>query len=338
MGIKWKDFEMPKKLECDESTYTSTYGKFIAEPFESGYGVTIGNSLRRMLLSSIQGTAVTWVKFDGILHEYSTIPGVLEDVTEIIFNIKKLILRLSAKQPKIMLLNVNKKGEIKASDIQTDETIEIFNPDLHIATLTKKIRLKAEMEVSTGRGYLPVERQSQQEEWPIGVIPIDTVFSPVKKANFTIENTRVGQTTEYDKLILEIWTSGGISPKDALLYASIILQRHFDIFVNFGQLPEEEVKEEENKLEELKEKLNMPISELELSVRSTNCLKESGIKTIGELVTKAEKEMLAYRNFGKKSLAEIGEILKKMELSLEMELPGELDKAQNLWSDRREQA
>lgn len=327
MGIKWKDFEMPKRLECDESTYTSTYGKFIAEPFECGYGVTIGNSLRRMLLSSIQGAAVTWIKFDGTLHEYSTIPGVLEDVTEIIFNIKKLILRLSAKQPKIMLLDVNKKGEIKASDIRTDETIEIFNPDLHIATLTKKIRLKTEMGVSTGRGYLPVERQAQQEEWPIGVIPIDTVFSPVKKANFTIENTRVGQTTEYDKLILEIWTNGSMSPKDALLYASIILQRHFDIFANFGQLPEEEVEKEENKLEELKEKLDMPISELELSVRSTNCLKESGIKTIGELVTKAEKEMLAYRNFGKKSLAEIGEILKKMGLSLEMELPKELNKS-----------
>ncbi len=320
MGISWRNFEMPKKLECDEATYTDTYGKFIAEPFERGYGVTIGNALRRVLLSSIEGSAVTSIKIAGAPHEFASLPGVVEDVVQIILNIKQLVLRSYAKEPKSIILKVEDKGEIKASDITTDETIEILNPDLHIATITKKTKLEIEMEVGKGRGYVPAER-NKKEGQPIGTIPIDSIFTPLVKVNLGVENTRVGQMTNYDRLILEIWTNGSITPKDALLYASHILQRHLDIFVNFGKLPEEEEAPAETPEEaELYEKLSMPISELELSVRSANCLKEARIKTIGELVKRSELEMLKYRNFGKKSLAEINKILVTMGLSLGMQV------------------
>lgn len=315
MGIAWKDFEMPKKLVCDESTYTDSYGKFIAEPFERGYGTTLGNALRRILLSSIEGSAVTSVKIDGIQHEFSTIPGVVEDVTEIILNIKKLILSSHSRQPKVIEIKAEKKGEVKAKDIIHDDTIEILNPELLIATLTKNTKFHVEMEVGRGRGYYPAER-NKKEGQPIGVIPIDSIFTPVTKVNFQVENTRVGQITDYDKLILEIWTNASVSPKDALLHAAHILQKHLDIFVIFGKLPEEEEEEEIKVDEELYSKLRMPVSDLELSVRSANCLKEAKIRTIGELVQKTEAELLKYRNFGKKSLAEIQEIIKGMGLSL----------------------
>lgn len=320
MGRAWKDFEMPKRLECDESTLTDNYGRFIAEPFERGYGVTIGNSLRRILISSIEGAAITNVKIDGVSHEFSTIPGVVEDVPQIILNIKQLIIRSHSKSPKAIVLEANKKGDVTAGDIKTDQTIEILNPDLHIATLTKNVKLRIELEVGRGRGYVPSE-SNKKEEQPIGVIPIDSLFSPIRKVNFHVENTRVGQITDYDKLILEIWTNGSINPKDALLYASNILQRHLDVFVSLGKLPEEEEAPEVAAEEaELIEKLKMPISELELSVRSANCLREAKIKTIGDLVKRSEPEMLKYRNFGKKSLSEIGEILKGMNLSLGMKI------------------
>lgn len=320
MGISWRNFEMPKKLECDESTYKDTYGKFIAEPFEKGYGITIGNALRRVLLSSIEGAAVTSIKIAGVHHEFGTMPGVTEDVVQIILSIKRLILRSYAKEPKAIFLKVDTKGDITAADITTDETIEVLNPDLHIATLTKKTKLEIEMQVGKGRGYVPAER-NKKEGQPLGTIPIDSIFTPITKVNLGVENTRVGQMTDYDKLILEIWTNGSITPKDALLYASHILQRHLDIFVNFGKLPEEEEEVQETPEEnELYEKLNMPISELELSVRSANCLKEARIKTIGDLVKRSELEMLKYRNFGKKSLAEINKILVTMGLSLGMRL------------------
>ncbi len=319
MGVKLRNFEMPKKLVCEESTFTPTYGKFRAEPFERGYGMTVGNSLRRVLISSIEGTAVTSVKIAGTSHEFSTIKGVVEDAPQIILNIKKLILKSHFKKPKPMFLKVAKKGEIKAKDFKVDETVQILNPNLHIATLTKKTKLEMELEVSRGRGYVPAER-NKKENQPIGVIPIDSVFSPVKRINFTVENTRVGQITDFDRLILEIWTNGSIDPKEAMLYASNILQRHLDIFVEFGQLPEEITEEEESKEEkEIMEKLNMPITELELSVRSSNCLREARIKTIGDLVKKAEVEMLKYRNFGKKSLSEINKILVDMGLHLGMQ-------------------
>lgn len=320
MGIKWRDFQLPKRLECDESTYTDTYGKFSAAPLEKGYGVTLGNSLRRVLLSSIEGSAVTNVKIAGVNHEFSTIPGVLEDVTEIVLNLKNLVLNSHSKIPKTIYIKKNTKGEIRAKDVEVDETIEIINPDLHIATLTKDTKFNAEMEVSRGRGYVPSEL-NKKEEKTVGVIPIDSIFTPIKKVNFYVENTRVGQKTDYDKLILEIWTNGSISPKDALLYASNILQRHLDIFVNFGQLPEEIAEEEPEMTKEefaFYEKLRLPISELELSVRSSNCLREANIKTISDLVKRTEDEMLGFKNFGKKSLTEIKELLAGMGLTLGM--------------------
>ncbi|PIU42375.1 MAG: DNA-directed RNA polymerase subunit alpha [Candidatus Omnitrophica bacterium CG07_land_8_20_14_0_80_42_15] len=316
MGRGWKDFEMPKRLDCDESTYTNTYGKFIAEPFERGYGTTLGNSLRRVLLSSIEGTAITSVKINGMSHEFSILDGLVEDGPQLIANIKKLILRSNSKAPKNIVLNVDKKDDVEAKDIETNETVEILNPELHIATLTKKVKLEIEMEVGRGRGYVPAER-NKKEGQAIGAIPLDANYTPVKRVNFNIENARVGQITDYDKLILEIWTNGSMSPKDALLYASHILQRHLDIFVNFGKLPEEEEEKVETEEErELYEKLRTPVSDLELSVRSSNCLKEARIKTIGDLVRKTEMEMLKYRNFGKKSLSEINKILGEMGLSL----------------------
>lgn len=312
---------MPKRLECEESTYNSTYGKFIAEPFERGYGVTLGNSLRRILLSSIEGSAVTSIRIDNVSHEFSNIPGVVEDITEIVLNIKNLVLRSHSKTPKSIYIKAEKKGEVLAKDIICDETIEIINPDLHIATLSRETKFYIEMEVSRGRGYFPAEL-NKKEEHPIGVIAVDSIFTPVKKVSFYVENTRVGQRTDYDKLILEIWTNGGVNPKEALLYGSNILQRHLDVFVSFGQLPEEEEEEEEISSEEraLYEKLRLPISELELSVRSSNCLREANIKIIGDLVKKSEAELLGFRNFGKKSLSEIGELLKAMGLALGMKI------------------
>lgn len=330
MGIKWRDFQLPKRLECEESTYTNTYGKFSAAPFERGYGVTLGNSLRRVLLSSIEGSAVTSIKISGVSHEFSTISGVLEDVPELILNIKNIVLNSHSKIPKIITIKGKAKGEIKAGDIETDETIEIINPDLYIATLTKDVKLNIEMEVSRGRGYLVAEL-NKKEDKSIGAIPVDAVFTPIKKINFFVENTRVGQRTDYDKLILEIFTNGSISPKDALLYASNILQRHLDIFVNFGQLPEDIAEDEPEMTKEetvLYEKLRLPILELELSVRSSNCLRDAGIKIIADLVKKNEDEMLGFKNFGKKSLTEIKELLMGMGLTLGMQIdPKKIKKA-----------
>jgi len=330
MGIKWRDFQLPKRLECDEASYTETYGKFFAAPFERGYAVTLGNSLRRVLLSSIEGSAVTSVKIAGVQHEFSTIPGILEDVPEIILNIKSLVLNSHSKIPKTISIKKDTKGEIKAKDIILDETIEIINPNLHIATLTKDTKFHVEMEVARGRGYLPAEL-NKKEEKTVGVIPVDSVFTPIKKVNYFVENTRVGQRTDYDKLIVEIFTNGAITPKDALLYASNILQRHMDIFVNFGQLPEDLVEEEPEMSKEesaLYEKLRLPISELELSVRSSNCLREANIKTIADLVKRSEDEMLSFKNFGKKSLNEIKELLTAMGLTLGLQIdPKKLKKA-----------
>lgn len=319
MGVKWRDFQMPKRLDCDETVYSETYGKFIAEPFEKGYGVTLGNSLRRILLSSIEGSAVTSIRIEGVRHEFSTIPGVLESVTEIILNIKKLVIRSHSKVPKIIQVRAEKKGELKGVDIICDESLEILNPDLHIATLTRDTRLYIEMEVSRGRGYVPAEGNKKEG---VDTIAIDSIFTPITKVNFRVENTRVGQRTDYDRLITEIWTNGSINPKEALLYGANILQRHLDVFVSYGQLPEEEEEDEEISAEEqlMYEKLRLPISELELSVRSANCLKDANIKSIAELVRKTESELLTFRNFGKKSLTEINDLLKAMGLSLGMKV------------------
>lgn len=319
MGVKWRDFQMPKRLDCEESNYTETYGKFIAEPFEKGYGVTLGNSLRRILLSSIEGSAVTSIKIDGVRHEYSTIAGVMESVSEIVLNIKGLVLRSHSKVPKPVFIKAEKKGEVTAADIICDETIEVLNPDHHIATLSRDAHLYIEMEVAKGRGYVSSELNKKDT---VDSIAVDSIFTPVTKVNFEVENTRVGQRTDYDRLILEIWTNGGINPKEAMLYGANILQRHLDVFVSYGQLPEEEEEEEEISAEEqaLYEKLRLPILELELSVRSANCLKDANIKTISELVKKTESELLTFRNFGKKSLTEINDLLKVMGINLGMKI------------------
>ena len=321
MGIKLKNFELPKNITFDEATYSPTYGKVIAEPFEKGYGVTIGNSLRRVLLSSIEGTAVTQAKFVGVLHEFSTIPGVYEDVAEIIMNIKGLVLRSHFKTPKPMFISVSKKGEITAKDIKCDETVEIINSDHHIATLTEDKTFEVEFKVERGRGYVSSVTNKTNED-SIGVISIDSLFSPVKRVNLEVENTRVGHLTDYDKLILEIFTNGSMEPKEALLYATNIMQRHLDVFIGMGKLPEEleEAEEESKEKKEFFGKLSKPISELELSVRSSNCLAEANIRTIGDLVRRKETEMLKYKNFGKKSLNEINAVLVSMDLHLGLEI------------------
>lgn len=320
MGSSWKNFAMPKRVECDEKTLTPFYGKFIAEPFERGYGTTIANALRRVLLSSIEGSAVTAIKIDGVLHEFSSIPGVIEDVPEIILNIKKLVLRSHAEGPKTITIKADKKGPVLAKDITADETIEIINPDLVICNISKPAKLHIEMEVGKGKGYLPAER-NKKEDQSIGVIPIDSIFSPVARINYWVENTRVGQMTDYDKVILEIWTNGAIDPKDALTRAAAVFQNHLNVFISSdGAIEEEETLEATHEDMELWNKLKQPVSDLELSVRSTNCLRGANIRTIADLVQKGEPEMLKYRNFGKKSLAEIQVMLKSMGLSLGMNL------------------
>ena len=326
MGMRLKNFELPKRIVFEEDGYTSNYGKVVAEPFEKGYGVTIGNSIRRVLLSSIEGTAITQVKIEGVLHEFGSIPGVLEDVTEIIMNIKQIVLRSHFKNPKTLSLSVDKKGEIKAKDIKTDETVEIINGEHHIATVTEDIKLGIEFKVERGRGYVTAD-QNKTDEDAIGVIPIDSMFSPVTRVNFDHENTRVGHITDYDKLILEIFTNGSMEPKDALMYAANILQRHLDVFLTIGKLPEdvEEEEEETKEKKELKKILLKPISELELSVRSSNCLAEANIRTIGDLVGRKETEMLKYKNFGKKSLNEINDVLVSLGVNLGMDIDEDLN-------------
>jgi len=313
-------FELPNKLTKIEEGSTPTYAKFIAEPFEAGYGHTIGNSLRRILLSSIEGAAITSVKIDGVNHEFQSIDGVVEDVTDIVLNLKKVLI-VSAKRDTInLLVKVNKAGAVSAADIQADANIQIVNPDQPICTLDSKRAFEAEIEIKTGRGYYPGE-QNKKEEQAIGVIPIDSLFSPVKLVKYAVENTRVGQITDYDKLILEVWTDGRITPDDALKQAASILKHHLDVFDRVSEeqfdfeSQQSEVSEEQNKLRKL---LNMSVNEIELSVRAANCLNNANITTVGELAMKTEQEMLKYRNFGKKSLNEIKEKLEALGLSLGM--------------------
>jgi len=327
MGIRWKTFEMPKRLEVEKDTLTPTYGKFFAEPFERGYGTTIGNALRRVLISSIEGTAVTNIRIDGMSHEFSSMDGVLEDGCQIVLNIKKVVLRYHGKGPKTVVIDVKKSGPVTAGDIQSDETLEIVNAAQPICTLTKERHFRMELEIGRGRGYLPAER-NKPEDATIGTVPVDSLFSPVMKVNFMVEDTRVGQITDYDRLILEIWTNGAMGPEEALLYASNILQRHLDIFVGYGELPEEEEEEEVVEDSAFKEMISKPISELELSVRSANCLEAANIKTIGDLIQKTEAQMLKYKNFGKKSLSEITAILNSMALTFGMNVEDRLKKSQ----------
>jgi DNA-directed RNA polymerase subunit alpha len=305
----------------EKETLTLFYGKFTAEPFERGFGITIGNSLRRILLSSLQGAAITSVKIDGVLHEFSTLTGVKEDVTEIILNLKEVRLKLHTEGPKVIRVKTEGPRVLKAGDIQTGDAVEILNPDHYIATLSRDSKLSMEMTVKMGRGYVPAER-NKEENQPIGTIPMDSIFSPIKKVNYTITNARVGQITDYDKLNLEVWTDGSINPEEAVAHAAKILKDQLSIFITF----EEEVEEEEETVpehrdtEKLNENLFRSVDELELSVRSANCLKHANIKLIGDLVQKTEAEILATKNFGRKSLNEIKEILSEMGLSLGMKL------------------
>jgi len=323
MGITWRDFQFPKRVIVEQESYSPNYGRIIAEPLERGYGVTLGNALRRVLLSSIEGAAVTSIKIESVAHEFSTIEGVLEDVPEIILNIKNLVLRAYSRSPKKIYIKEEGEKEIKAKDIVTDETIEVVNPDLHIATLTsKKAKLSIEMEVGRGRGFVSAEA-NKREEMPLGVVAIDSIFTPVKRVTFQVENTRVGKRTDYDKLILDIFTNASIEPKEALIYAAKAMNKHLELFFTLGELPEEEYEELTPEESSLYEKLKIPVSELELSVRSSNCLREANIKTLSELVIETEPEILAYRNFGKKSLDEVSALLKTMGLYLGMKIDKE---------------
>jgi len=318
---KFKGLQKPKRLECELETLTSTYGKFYAEPFERGFGLTIGNALRRILLSSIEGAAVTTVRITGALHEFSTIPGVKDDVTDIILNIKGLRVKLHVDHPKTLYLKASSEGEVRASHINPDPDVEILNPELYIAALDKDGKLEVEMEVRHGRGYVQAER-NKKEGQPVDMIAVASIFSPIRKVNFLVEDTRVGQVTDYNKLILEVWTDGSVLPQDAVAYAAKILKDHLSIFINFEEEPEGEGAAVDEEKERLLEHLNRSVDELELSVRSANCLKNSSIRYIYELVQKTEAEMLKTKNFGRKSLNEIKEILAGMGLALGMKLDG----------------
>lgn len=316
-----RDLIRPKRLEVEKQTLTPFYGKFIAEPLERGFGITIGNSLRRILLSSIQGAAITSVKIDGVLHEFSTIPGVKEDVTDIILNLKEVRLKLHTEGPKTIRVKAEGPMVLRAGDIITGDAVEILNPDHYIATLSKDAKLSMEMMVKMGRGYVPAER-NKDENQPIGTIPIDSIFSPIRKVNYTVTNARVGQRTDYERLTLEVWTDGSLTPEEAITHAAKILKDQLSIFMT---VEEEEVEEQETsgddkKTESLNENLFKSVDELELSVRSANCLKHANIRLIGDLVQKTEAEILATKNFGKKSLNEIKEILASMGLSLGMKI------------------
>ncbi|AEF16419.1 MULTISPECIES: DNA-directed RNA polymerase subunit alpha [Thermoanaerobacterium] len=309
------EIEKPK-IEIVEQSNDDTYAKFVIEPLERGYGITLGNSLRRMLLSSLPGAAAKTIKIDGVLHEFSTVPGVKEDVTEIILNLKELAVKLYTDEPKIVRIEAEGKGEVTAGDIISDGDVEIMNPDLHIATLSDNGKLNMEIELVKGKGYVPSDKNKEPNQ-PIGIIPVDSIFTPVKKVSYSVENTRVGQVTDYDKLTMEVWTNGTISPKEAISLAAKILIDHFNLFTSFA--------DNYNDMEVLVEKsekktdkpLDMTIEELDLSVRSYNCLKRAGINTVQDLVQKTEEEMMKVRNLGKKSLVEVEQKLKALGLSLQ---------------------
>jgi DNA-directed RNA polymerase subunit alpha len=315
----WRELIKPKSISIEEESRTHSYGKFVCEPLERGFGVTIGNALRRILLSSLQGAAIVSVKFDDVVHEFSTIPGVREDVTDIILNLKQIKLRLVDSEDAVIRLSKEEEGALTAQDIETDGAVEILNPDQHIATLNKEAKLGMEMVVKMGKGYLSTETVKGGEQ-AIGEIPVDAIFSPVQKVNYVVTNARVGQITDYDKLTLEVWTDGSVTPEDAVAYAAKILKEQMQPFIHFQEEPEPLETEERDDEEKLNANLFRPVSELELSVRSANCLKNANITYIGELVQKTEAEMLKTKNFGRKSLNEIKGILEEMGLSLGMKL------------------
>lgn len=319
--MNWQEIIRPEKVQV---TRKPTYGKFVCEPLERGFGITIGNSLRRIILSSLYGAAITSVRIEGVMHEYSVIPGVLEDVSEIILNLKEVRFRVSDPEPKKIHIEVEGERDVTAGDIiSNDGKAEVLNPSLHIATLSSGAKLQMDMTVKVGKGYSLAE-SDKDEDAPLGVIPIDAVFSPIKRVNYVVGNSRVGQRTDYDKLTMEIWTDGSVLPEDAVAYAAKILKEQMTIFINFDEElePEPERKTEEDDKPKFNENLYRSVEELELSVRSANCLKNADILKIWQLVSKSEAEMLKTKNFGRKSLNEIKEVLSEMGLSLGMKLEG----------------
>jgi len=317
---------MPKRLSKEEGTATATYAKFIAEPFETGYGHTIGNSLRRVLLSSLEGAAITSVKIAGAQHEFTAVDGVVEDVTDIVLNLKKVKFKAHSREPQTLLLSVNKEGPVTAGDIQLNQHVELVNPSQLICTIDRKKKLEMELEVKVGRGFCPGDENKKVDQ-AIGVIAIDSLFSPVERVRYAVENARVGQKTDYDRLLLEIWTDGRISPDDALVQTSAILQRHLDVFVGYDKNAiefEEVTDSQDEERTRMRKLLNMSVNEIELSVRAANCLNNANITTVGQLAMKSEQEMLKYRNFGKKSLNEIKEKLQALNLTLGMNLDANL--------------
>ena len=315
----WKGFQKPKRLAAELDSLTDKYGKFSAQPFERGWGTTVGNSLRRALLSSIEGAAITAVKIEGVLHEFSSIPGVVEDATDIILNLKQVPLKLNNDQPKTIVLNAEAAGVVTSAMIEEDADFAVLDKNVYIATVSEGGRLNIEMRLKSGRGYVSADKNFD-EDLALGYIPIDSVHSPVRKVNFQVEAARLGQMTDYDKLTLETWTNGAVSPQDAIGYAAKLLKDHMTIFINFEEVPEQTEEISERGLDKMNEVLNRSVEELELSVRSYNCLKNANIQTIGELVQKTEAEMLRTKNFGRKSLNEIKEILANMGLSLGMRI------------------
>jgi DNA-directed RNA polymerase subunit alpha len=315
----WKGFQRPKRLEFERETLTDRFGRFHAQPFERGFGTTVGNALRRVLLSSIEGAAVTAVKIDGVLHEFSPIPGVVEDATDIILNLKQIPLKMHTDTTKTLYLRIDKAGEVRARDIEGDSDIEILEPDAHIATVAEHGKLHMELRIKRGRGYVSADKNFD-EDLGIGWIPIDSVHSPIKKVNYLVEAARLGQTTDYDKLTVDVWTNGSISARDAVSLAAKLIRDHLNIFINLEEGAEQtgEISGDQPRTGVSNENLDKSVEELELSVRSYNCLKNANIRTIRELVLKTEAEMLKTKNFGRKSLNEIKEILHTMGLSLGM--------------------
>jgi len=318
--MKWKSLLMPKGLQIENPENIPNYGRVIIEPLERGWGHTIGNALRRVLMSSLQGAAVISVRIDGAVHEYTTLKGVREDIAEIILNIKKLRLKLHSDEDTTLRLDVSGDGEVKASDIEPNPDVEILNPDLHIATINEDAKLQIEMRVSDGRGYVAAE-QNRREDDPVGTIAIDSIFTPVVKCNYVIENARVGQRVDLDRLLLEVWTDGSISIEDSIGYASKLLYDHLYMFINFeGDLELVEEKATDEKTDKLRHLLKMRVDELELSVRSNNCLRAANIHTLADLVRNQESEMLKYKNFGRKSLIELNQVLSNLGLSFGMDV------------------
>jgi DNA-directed RNA polymerase subunit alpha len=315
----WKGFQKPKRLEVDRQTLTATFGRFSAQPFERGFGTTIGNAMRRILLSSIEGAGITAVKIEGVLHEFSSVPGVVEDTTDIILNLKQIPFRIHSDHSEVLTLVAEGPKAVKSGDVEAGSNVEILDRDIPIATLSEEGKISMEMRLKRGRGYVPAD-QNFDDDLGIGYIPVDSAHSPVRKVNYIVEDARLGQQTDYDKLTLEVWTNGAVTPQDAVALAAKLLKDHMAIFINFEESAEEDMEFPVTEDERLLETLNRSVEELELSVRSYNCLKNANIKSIGDLVTKSEVEMLKTKNFGRKSLNEIKDILTEMGLALGMNI------------------